>query len=118
MLAVSGNKAVIAQCKSKKLTMNARGGDAGQLKKDFAKAVQEAYNQALSGRIALIEQGFDLTDSSDKPIVLPNEIDDVYILCVTGDYYPAVLLQARGFLDKEDGNPFPVVLSLFDLDIR
>ena len=117
VLAVSGNKAVIAQCKSKKLTMNARGGDAGQLKKDFSKAVQEAYKQALSGRIALLEQGFELTDSSDKPIVLPNEIDDVYILCVTGDYYPAVLLQARGFLEKEDGYPFPVVLSVFDLDI-
>ena len=117
VLAVSGNKAVVAQCKSKKLTMNARGGDAGQLKRDFANAVQEAYKQALSGRIALIEQGFELTDSSDKSIVLPNEIDDVYILCVTGDYYPAVLLQARGFLEKEDENPFPVVLSLFDLDI-
>ena len=49
--------------------------------------------------------------------MLPNEIDDVIILCVTGDYYPAVLLQARGFLEKEDEDPFPVLLSLFDLDI-
>ena len=117
VLAVSGNKAVVAQCKSKKLTLNARGGDAGQLKRDFSKAVQEGYKQALSGRIALIEQGFELTDSSDKPIALPNEIDEVYVLCVTGDYYPAVLLQARGFLEKEEEYPFPVVLSLFDLDI-
>ena len=117
VLAISGNKAVIAQCKSKKLTINARGGDAGRLRKDFVKAVQEAYDQALKGRIALVDQGYVLTDSTGNPIALPNKIDEVYILCVTGDYYPAVILQARGFLEKEDEDPYPVVLSVFDLDI-
>ena len=55
VLTVSGNKALIVQCKSKKLTLMARSGHGQTLQKDFAKAIQDAYNQALKGRQALIQ---------------------------------------------------------------
>ena len=41
VLAVAGNKAVIVQAKSKKLTMASRGGDGESLKGDFQEAVQD-----------------------------------------------------------------------------
>ena len=105
VLAVSGNKALIVQCKSKKLTLMARAGHGQTLQKDFVKAVQDAYDQALKGRQSLIQGDCTFTDAKGNRVRLPTSIDDVYILCVTGDHYPAVILQARTFLRKGDEDP-------------
>ena len=117
VLAVSGNKAVIAQCKSKRLTIDARRGDGKALRNDFTKAVQGAYAQAIKATGALIDGGYRLSDADGAEISLPNEIDEVYILCVTGDHYPAVITQARNYLKKQEEDPHPILLSIFDLDL-
>ena len=117
VLAVSGNKAVISQCKSKKLTIDARHGDGRALRSDFAKAAQDAYDQAIRARRALIDGGYRLSDADGTEISLPNKIDEVYILCVTGDHYPAVITQARIYLKRQHKNPHPIFLSIFDLDL-
>ena len=117
VLAVSGNKAVIAQCKSKKLTIDARSGEGRALRGDFTKAVQDAYDQAITARKALLDGGYRLNDAGGAAISLPHELDEVYILCLTGDYYPAVLTQARVYLKKQDTDPHPILLSIFDLDL-
>ena len=117
VLAISGNKALIVQCKSKKLTLTAKAGHGQTLRKDFMKAIQDAYDQALKGRRALLRGGYTFTNPTGNQIRLPNEIDEVYILCVTGDHYPAVITQARTFLNKETEDPDPVMLSVFDLDV-
>lgn len=117
VLAVSGNKAVIAQCKSKKLTIDARGGEGRALRGDFTKAVQDAYDQAITAREALLDGICMLSDERGVAISLPHELDEVYILCLTGDYYPAVLTQARVYLTKRDTDPHPIILSIFDLDL-
>ena len=117
VLAVSGNKAVIAQCKSKKLTIDARRGDGRALRNDFTKAVQDAYDQAIRARRALIEGGCRLSDANGAAISLPNKVDEFYILCVTGDHYPAVITQARIYLKRQDRDPHPILLSIFDLDL-
>ena len=117
VLAVSGNKAVIAQCKSKKLTIDARRGDGTALRNDFTKAVQDAYDQAIRARLALIDGGYRLSDGGGVALSLPNKIDEVYILCVTGDHYPAVITQARIYLERRDKDPHPILLSIFDLDL-
>jgi hypothetical protein len=58
VLAVVGNKAVIAQVKSKRLTEPAKLGSEDQLTADFKLAVQEAYDQGLlSGRALLSRKG-------------------------------------------------------------
>ena len=117
VLAISGNKALVVQCKSKKLTLVARAGHGQALRNDFMQAVQDAYDQALKGRKALLEGGCTFTDAEGNPIRLPTEIDEVYIVCVTGDHYPAVITQARIHLDKGTQDPHPVLMSVFDLDV-
>ena len=57
VLAVEGSKAVIVQAKSKKLTEESRRGEGKKLKSDFQAAVQDAYNQALVSRKAVLEAG-------------------------------------------------------------
>ena len=117
VLAVSGNKAVIAQCKSKKLTIDARRGDGKALRNDFTRAVQDAYDQAITARRALIDGGHKLSDADGAAITFPSKVDEVYILCVTGDHYPAVITQARIYLRRQDKDPDPILLSIFDLDL-
>ena len=116
-LAFSGNKALIVQCKSKKLTLKARAGDGTALRKDFMQAVQDAYDQGLKGRAALLAGECQLEDEHGHPIKLPHDIDEVYILCVTGDHYPAVISLARVFLQKQEDDPHPIMMSIFDLDV-
>ena len=117
VLAVSGNKAVIVQCKSKRLTIDARRGDGKALRNDFTKAVQGAYDQAITAGRAVVDGGYGLSDADGVKITLPNEIDEVTILCITGDHYPAVITQARRYLKKQEGEPHPILLSIFDLDL-
>ena len=117
VLVISGNKALIVQCKSKKLTLTARAGHGQTLRRDFVQAVQDAYDQALKGRNALHQGDCAFTDADGNPIRLPNVIDEVYILCITGDHYPAVITQARVFLNKGAEDPDPIMMSVFDLDV-
>jgi len=114
VLAVIGNKAVIAQVKSKRLTELARLGDETHLTNDFKLAVQEAYEQGLLSRRALFNSGCKLF-SAEKEIHLSESIDDAYIVCVTLDHYPAVMHQLDVCLQKLADDPFPVAISIFDL---
>ena len=117
VLAVAGNKAVIVQAKSKKLTMTSRGGDRESLKGDFQEAVQDAYEQALLSRRAVLEAGNSLTAGGERLGPLNETIDDAYLICLTGDHYPAVTTQVESYLRKEEGDPYPLAMSIFDLDI-
>lgn len=116
VLAVVGNKAVIAQVKSKRLTELAKLGDETRLAGDFKVAVQEAYEQGLLSRRALLNKDARLF-SGGKPVDLDESIDDAYILCVTLDHYPAVMHQVDVYLRKQQDDPFPVAISVFDLDM-
>jgi hypothetical protein len=116
VLALCGNKAVIAQVKSKRLTELARLGDQERLITDFRLAVQEAYDQGLSCRRALLGRANKLFVNG-KQIHLSESIDDAYVLCVTADHYPAVTHQVDIFLKKQPADPSPIALSIFDLDI-
>lgn len=116
VLAVVGNKAVIAQVKSKRLTELAKLGDEARLTEDFKLAVQEAYDQGLLSRRALLDRK-DSFFSGGKEIHLSESIDDAYILCITVDHYPAVMHQLDVYLSKQVDDPFPVAISIFDLDI-
>ena len=117
ILALSGNKAVIVQCKSKKLTAKARAGDPESLKTDFLKAVQEPYEQGLAARDALLDEQPALVLQDGRPLRLRRPIDEGYVVCVTGDDYPALQSQARSYLEVRDGDPYPVVMTVFDLDV-
>ena len=117
VLAIGGNKAVIIQAKSKKLTELAKRGDTDQLKKDFRAAVQTAYEQGLTCRAALIEKTNSLFSDNGQELHLSEQIDDAYIICLTTDHYPAITYQLGVYLEKQEGNPNPLAMSVFDLDI-
>ncbi len=116
VLAVVGNKAIIAQVKSKRLTEVARLGDETRLASDFKLAVQEAYDQALLCRRALLARDSKLYVGGEE-IHLNQSIDDAYILCLTLDHYPAVMHQVDVYLNKRANDPFPIAISIFDLDM-
>ncbi len=117
ILAVSGNKAIVFQAKSKRLTETSRKGDTEQLKKDFSVAVQKAYDQGLVCRDAILSRQSKLLDSNDNEIKLDESIDEVYIVCLTSDHYPALASQMDVYLTKTADNPLPVGMSILDLEI-
>lgn len=117
VLAIAGNKAVVVQAKSKKLTELSRLGNEQELQSDFKVAVQEAYEQGLISRKAVLEKNVSLVDEKGNPIHLDEAIDDAYILCATADHYPALTIQVDTYLKKAKSNPLPIAVSVFDLDI-
>jgi len=117
LLAVAGNKAVVVQIKSKKLTSIARTGNEEQLRSDFSGAIQDAYDQGRISRNAILNEKVKLIKPDGSEIVLDDSINDVYIVCVTSDHYPAVMYQTKTFLKKTESDPSPIVINVFDLDI-
>jgi len=116
VLAIVGNKAIIAQVKSKRLTELARLGDQESLLADFELAVQDAYDQGLLSRRAIIDRENSLFVGGAE-LHLDEAIDDAYILCVTLDYYPAVTHQVDLYLKRSPDDPAPIAVSIFDLDV-
>ena len=116
VLAIVGNKAIVAQVKSKRLTELAKLGDKMALMADFKLAIQEAYDQGLLCRRALLDRDTTLFVKGDE-LHLSETIDDAYILCITVDHYPAVMHQLDVYLEKAPEDPFPIALSIFDLDL-
>ena len=117
VLAVYHDRAVVVQAKSKKLTVEARTGNVAALKRDFQHAIQDAYEQGLIARKALTCNKFTFWDSENRPITLPGSIRDVYIICLTGDDYPAIVSQLRKYLNRQDDDPYPLAISIFDLEV-
>lgn len=117
LLAVTGNKAVICQTKSKKLTALSRTGDEEKLKQDFSDAIQESYDQAKICRTAILQKGNRLVTADGQEVRLDDSIDDVYILCITSDHYPAITFQTKTLLRKNAEDPNPIAINIFDLDI-
>ena len=117
VLSIAGNKAIILQIKSKKLTIASRMGNMDCIKQDFKVAIQDAYEQGLICRREILNKSNVLINSNGEEIKLSEKIDDAYIICVTSDNYPAVAHQLNMFLKKDLNDPYPVAVNLFDLQI-
>ena len=117
VLCILGSKAICVQVKSKKLTQLSRKGNSQQLKKDFTAAVQDAYAQGLLCRKRVIEKNAVFRDENGNKISIVDNIDDAYILIVTTENYPSLTHQSRTLLEKDDNEPHPLVLTVFDLDL-
>ncbi len=117
VLALVGNRALAIQAKAKRLTVLSRQGNDQQVTKDFSQAVQEAYEQGVVSRRLLLGPEHNLLDSDGKPIDRPESIEDAYIICLTLDHFPALPSMINTFLEKQPGDPYPVAMSVFDLDM-
>ncbi|RZJ98919.1 MAG: hypothetical protein EOO46_23440, partial [Flavobacterium sp.] len=117
VLCVLGSKALCVQVKSKKLTQLSRKGSFEQLQLDFKAAVQDAYKQGLITRERILEKAATFYDSTGNKITLSEEIDEVYILGVTTENYPALTHQTSILLEKDSKSPHPLILTVFDLEL-
>lgn len=117
ILCILGSKTLCVQVKSKKLTELSRTGNDQKLQKDFQGAVQDAYVQGMIAREKILEKHAEFFDNQGSEIKLSEEIDDVYILVVTIENYPSLTHQAHILLDKNGNDPYPMVSTIFDLEL-
>lgn len=118
VLVVFGNRLIVVQAKSKKLTLEARRGNDGQLRKDFAGAIQDSYDQAYLCSNALLAGGCKLLDLNGNEILLPLPPKEIFIFNVVSDHYPALAFQARQYLKYQETTRIraPFVMDVFLLD--
>lgn len=102
VLVLWADRAIIVQAKSKKLTVEARKGNDQVIRNDFQKSVQDAYDQALLCAECLGDAKFRVTRTDGIEVALPAHINEIFVLCVVSDHYPALSFQARQFLKTRD----------------
>lgn len=119
VLAVFADRAIVVQAKSKRLTISARSGNDRQLKDDFKKAVQDAYDQSLRCAKALRDSSLKLRDAEGTVIEFAKRPIEIFPYCLVADHYPALAFQAREFLQYETTEAIqpPLVTDLFALDV-
>lgn len=117
VLVTFADRAIVLQCKAKRLTLEARRGNDLQLRDDFKKAVQHAYDQARLSAVSLgdLTLKFELADGTELKIVPPRA---VYPICVVADHYPALTIQARHFLNFTTNDVVygPLATDVFMID--
>ena len=118
VLVLFGIRWIVLQAKSKRLTIEARRGNDGQIRDDFKKSIQRSCDQGFSCAKLLGNPSYMLKDARSREVTLPMALEEVYVLCVISDHYPALSFQSRQFLKFESTKtiPPPFVLDVFALD--
>ncbi|RHW16316.1 preprotein translocase [Sphingomonas gilva] len=118
VLVLFADRAVVVQCKSKKLTLEARKGNDLQLRGDFKKAVQDAYDQAHLCAKSLSDQTLSFVRADGVVLEVP-ALREIYPVCVVSDHYPALGAQARQFLTFETDAVIqaPLIGDVFLIDV-
>jgi hypothetical protein len=118
VLVLFGDRAIILQAKSKRLTIEARKGNDLQLREDFKKSVADSYAQGLLCSKALDNPRYTFLVEGERPISIPPKLKEIYVLCVVADHYPALAFQVRQFLSPESNEKIapPLVMDVFTLD--
>ena len=118
VLVFFGDRAVIVQAKSKRLTLESRKGNDGRIRDDFKKSVQDSYDQGLTCAEKISDPTVKLVGSDGLEIPVPGRVSEIYLLCVVADHYPSLQFQSRQFLKytQTDVIQAPMVLDVFTLD--
>lgn len=119
VLVIFGDRVIIVQAKAKKLTLAARKGSDGQIKADFAAAIQKAYDQGAECAAAILSGKCRLENDSGQAVVLPETIKEMYPFCVVSDHYPALAFQVSQYLKYSADEIIrpPFVMDVFLLDV-
>jgi hypothetical protein len=117
VLVLFGDRAVVLQAKSKRLTIEARKGNDKQIRDDFRKTIQDSYDQGYTCAELLRNPAYRFKDNTSHELKIP-KLKEVYLLCAISDHYPALSLQSRHLLTLKGGERpvAPFVLDLFTLD--
>jgi hypothetical protein len=118
VLVLFGDRAVIVQCKSKKMTLESRKGNDQTLRDDFQKAVQDAYDQGLMCARSFTIPGLKFVKEDGSNLAVP-KLREIYIICAVSDHYPVLTVQARHFLSYEHDTIIqaPLVADVFLIDV-
>ena len=118
VLVLFGNRAIVLQAKSKKLTLPARKGNDLQLKADFKAAVQDAVDQAIACAELLGDPSVSLRCRDGTTVPLAERPRTVFPVSIVADHYPALAFQARQFLRANSNEQIaaPLVTDVFALD--
>jgi hypothetical protein len=118
VLVLFGDRALIVQCKSKKMTLESRKGNDQTLHEDFQKAVQDAYDQGLLCARSLRRPGLDFVTEDGSKLEIP-EVRHIYLVCAVSDHYPVLTVQAQQFLNYEEDAIIhaPLVADVFLIDV-
>ena len=118
VLVLFGDRAIVLQAKSKRLTLEARRGNDLQIKGDFKAAIQDSYDQAMDCAEALRNPSLRFSTSDGAAVRIPAELTQIFPICVVADHYPALAFQADHFLVQRDVEDVeaPLVMDIFTLD--
>jgi hypothetical protein len=118
VLVLFADRAIVVQCKSKKLTLNARKGNDLQIRDDFKKAVQDAYDQANVCAKSLSDPVLTFVADDGTEVAVP-ALREIYPFCIVSDHYPALAAQVREFLKFETDELIqaPFVGDIFLIDV-
>ncbi len=118
VLVTFGDRLMVVQAKSKRLTLKARAGEDRELRNDFKQAVQDAVDQSFSCAKALLDRSVTLHTRDGTPLSLVNTPRTIFPMTLLTDHYPALSFQSRQFLDAKTTEEIvaPVVTDVFALD--
>jgi hypothetical protein len=118
VLVLFGDRALIVQTKSKRLTLESRKGNDGRIRDDFKKSVQDSYDQGLTCAQKITDPKVKLVAPDGREIPVPDRVSEIYVLCVVADHYPSLHFQSRQFLKYAQTEVIqaPMVLDVFTLD--
>lgn len=113
-----GEFVLVVQAKSKRITLKARAGDAEALRTDFKGAIQDPFEQALASG-ELIKAAAKCVDADGTTISLP-KFPRVFPIVLLSDMFPAATNLSRSMLDRNEGDPAPVIwdMGFFDCASR
>lgn len=119
VLVVFGDRLIVLQAKSKRLTLDAKKGDDRQIRSDFQKAIQASYDQGLSCAKHLLAGDCKLQTADGNEIQMTWMPKEIFLFCVVADHYPALSFQSRQFLKYETSTQIkpPFVMDVFFLDV-
>ncbi|HEX9965503.1 MAG TPA: SEC-C metal-binding domain-containing protein [Allosphingosinicella sp.] len=118
-LVLFGDRAIVLQAKSKRLTMASRRGNDLQLKGDFKAAVQDAYDQAMDCAEALRDPTLRFTAADGQIVKVPKGLTQIFPICLVADHYPALAFQTDHFLVRREVPAVlaPLIIDVFTLDV-
>ena len=119
VLVLFGDRAIVLQAKSKRLTLEARRGNDRQIQNDFKGAVQDSYNQAMDCAAALRDPTLSFVTSCGDELKIPADLSQIFPICLVADHYPALAFQAEQFLIRRDVDAVsaPLIIDVFTLDV-
>jgi hypothetical protein len=117
-LILFGNRAIVLQAKSKRLTLEARKGNDGAIQKDFSAGITDAYQQALLCAQHLLRGEKRVVGRDGTAMAIP-KLKKIYLLCLVSDHYPALSFQTGEFLTPviSQDIPAPFITDIFTLDV-